>query len=66
MSSILKQSEYCSLPFQTIETIRKYRINKHPRKLDLKRNTAQNNVNTQNPVKIKLNKADCKDTSCSL
>ena len=31
MSSILKQSKYCILPFQTIKTIRKYRINRHPR-----------------------------------
>ena len=39
MSSKLKLSKYCILPFKTIETIRKYKINKHPRKLDLKRNT---------------------------
>ena len=39
MSSKLKLSKYCILAFETIETIRKYKINKHPRKLDLKRNT---------------------------
>ena len=44
MSSILKQSKYCIVPSQTIKTIRKYRINKCPRKLDLKGNTAQNKV----------------------
>ena len=63
MSGKLKLSKYCILPFNTIETSRKYKINKHPRKLDLKRNTQQTKVNTKNLVQIKQNKETCNSNS---
>ena len=63
MSSILKLSKYCILPFKTIETIREYKISKCPRKLDLKRNTSQTKVNTKNLVQIKQNKETCNSNS---
>ena len=39
MSGKLKLGTCCILSFETIETIRIYKIIKHPRKLDPKRNT---------------------------
>ena len=66
MSSILKQSKYCILPFQTIETIRKYIINKCPRKLDMERNIVNSKVKTKNLVQIELNKVGCNDNSCNI
>ena len=54
MSSKLKQSKYFIFPFETIEIIQKYKINKCPRKLDLHRKISQTKVNTRNPVQVKL------------
>ena len=63
MSTKLKLSKYCILPFKTIETIRKYKINKCPRKLDHKRNTPQTEVNTKNLAQIKQKKETCNRNS---
>ena len=55
MSSKLKQIKYCILPFETIEIIQIYKINKHPRKLDLNRKISQTKFNTKNIVQVNLN-----------
>ena len=45
----------CYSNLVVIEIIRKYKINKHPRKLDLNRKIPQTKVNTRNLVQVKLN-----------
>ena len=61
ISSKLKQSKYCILPFATIEINQKYKINKHPRKLDFNRKIPQTKVNTGNLVHIKCDSETCKN-----
>ena len=63
MPSKLKQIRYCILPFETIEIIWKYKINKHPRKLDLNRKIPQTEVNTRNLVQVKLSRETCRNKS---
>ena len=63
MSSKLKQSKYCILPFKTKEIIQKYKINKWPRKLVLNRKIPQTKINTGNLVQVKLNSETCRNKS---
>ena len=61
MFSKLKQSKYCIFPFETIEIIQKYKINKCPRKLDLNRKNSQTKNNIRNLVQVKLKNERCRN-----
>ena len=52
-------SRYSKIPFKTIQLVRKYKINKRPRKLDLKcKPVNQTRCNTKNLVKIDITNND--------
>ena len=56
MSSNLKSNKYCIIPFTTIDTIRKLKINKCPSKLGARQSRYKytSKVNTKNLVHIQL------------
>ena len=52
-------TRYSKIPFKTIQLVRKYKINKRPRKLDLKcKPIKQTRCNTKNLVKIDITNKD--------